>query len=305
MVGNTSLTCNEVEVAFIANFPVGGAVTAANDSSIWRGGNPGNLTLVAREGDVVPANVLAPSVNGPWSYTQINTGTNSPLLNGRGDMIFQVTVSDTVATKNVYLGSTATLGLQLLLDAGDTFTTSLGTSTWTTVSSAAGFNSADGGQTHFNNQGDFAVRPGLAAPGLACILRGHMGSLIAKPASISAVAGGTQNFVINCAAARAFNIYVVLGSTTGTRPGTPSPLGPQTIPLNFDTWTQLSLDLANTSVYSNSLGFLDANGKATASFNLPPAIPGVQGLLLHHAVVTLDLNLASTFVSEPTSLKLY
>jgi hypothetical protein len=92
---------------------------------------------------------------------------------------------------------------------------------------------------------------------------------------------------------------------SGTRPGVPSPFGPQTIPLNFDGWTQLSLNLANTAVYTNSLWFLDAQGRSTASFNLPPALPGAQGLQLHHAVVVLNGSLASTFASEPSALKLY
>src|SRR5262245_45039588 len=43
----------------------------------------------------------------------------------------------------------------------------------------------------------------------------------------------------------------------------------------------------------NSLWFLDAAGKGTASFNVPPALVGWP-TQLHHAVVTLDTNLAST-----------
>ena len=306
VVGTSGMTCNENELAFVG-FLVGGTVD--NDSSLWRGSSLANLTMIAREGDQVPTSVLAPSVNGPWKYSQINNGSNNPLLNGRGDIMFQVTVNDgvtpTPATKNVWLCHTQAHGLRLLLDAGDTFTTSLGTSPWTVISSTAGFNSADGGQSHFNNQGDFCIRPGLNAPATAAVVRGHIGSLIAEPSSISATAGGTQNWTVDCGPAQANLIYVVLGSLSGHRPGVPSPFGPQLIPLNLDSWTQLSLSLANTAVYSNSLGFLDAQGKAAASFNLPPAIPGAQGLELHHAVVVLDYALASTFVSEPASLRLY
>ena len=301
-VGTTSLTCNETEVVFVG-FLVGG--TAADDSSLWRGSSLGNLTMLAREGDLVPTTVLQPSVNGPWRYNQFNNGTNNPLLNGRGDVIFQASVTDTVVTQNVLICSTAAHGLRLLLDATDTFTTALGTATWFVISSSAGFNSGDGGQSHFNNQGDFVFRPGINGAPTAAIVRGHVGSLQAEPSSISATAGGTQNWTIDCGTAEASNIYVVLGSTSGHRPGLPSPFGPQLIPLNFDAWTQLSLSLANTAVYSNSLGFLDAQGKATASFNLPPAIPGAQGLNLHHAVVVLNYSLASTFASEPASLKFY
>ena len=80
--------------------------------------------------------------------------------------------------------------------------------------------------------------------------------------------------------------------------------GPQTIPLNFDAWTGLSLDLANTPVWTNSLSFLDGSGKGAASFFVPPALVGWPGTL-HHAVVTLDINLATTFVTEPAAIRLY
>ena len=72
----------------------------------------------------------------------------------------------------------------------------------------------------------------------------------------------------------------------------------------FDGWTQLSIDLANGPVYTNSLSFLDGFGKGTASFNLPPALVGVPSQL-HHAVVTLDFNLQSTFVTEPAALRMF
>ncbi|MFY9344331.1 MAG: choice-of-anchor tandem repeat NxxGxxAF-containing protein, partial [Planctomycetota bacterium] len=297
VVGNTSLTCNDQgQCAFIST--LAGAVTTTSDTSMWLGSNPTNLTLLAREGDAVPG---MPG----YTFENLNAGTNNPLLNNRGCVLFQVSVSNGTP-KSVLLGYTPALGVITMLDAGETFTTSLGTAAWSGLSSQAGFNSGDGGQSMFNNNGDFCYRPGLAAPSTAAILRGHLGSNIAKPSSIPAAAGGTQSFVIDCGAARAFNLYVVLGTTSGTRPGFPSPLGPQTIPLNFDFWTQLSLDLANTTVYTNSLWFLDGAGKSSlASFTMPPAVPGAQGLTLHHAVVTLDINLVSTFVSEPSALKLY
>jgi hypothetical protein len=299
---DVSTTCNESQVAFI-NTMTGPSVTTANDSSMWVG-SPGNLTMIAREGDVVPASILPPSVNGPWVYQAINGGSNNPLLNGRGDVLFQASVGDSVNTKNVQLAWINGLGMRLVLDSTDTFTTSAGPSTWTVLVTNAGFNSADGGQSHFNNNGDFAVKPGLTT-GTAAIVRGHVGSLQANPAAISASAGGTHTWSIDCGPAQANLLYIVIGSMSGTRPGFPSPLGPQTIPLNFDAWTQLSLDLANTGVFTNSLWFLDGNGKGTASFNLPPALPGAQGLNLHHAVVALTYDLASTFVSEPAALRLY
>ncbi|HEU4418738.1 MAG TPA: choice-of-anchor tandem repeat NxxGxxAF-containing protein [Planctomycetota bacterium] len=294
----SSLTCNDDgEVAFINNLL---GATTSTDSSMWLGG-AGNLKMIAREGDVV--SVLMPSVNGPWRFSGIIGGSNNPLLNGRGDVLFQCDVTDGVATKTVHLAWMRGFGLRLVLDNTDTFTTSAGPSTWTTLVTNAGFNGGDGGQSHFNNSGDFVVKAGLTT-GTAAIVRGHVGSLQAGPASIATLPGGTQTFSIDCGALRAFNIYALIASASGTRPGTPSPFGPQTIPLNLDTWSGLSLDFANTAVWTNSLWFLDAAGKSTASFNVPPALVGWPDTL-HHAVVTLDGNLASTFVTEPVAVRLY
>ncbi|MFN3242759.1 MAG: hypothetical protein ACE37K_14750 [Planctomycetota bacterium] len=77
------------------------------------------------------------------------------------------------------------------------------------------------------------------------------------------------------------------------------PLGPLTIPLNFDAYTDLTVALFNTSVFSNTLSVLDANGRATAALNLP------AGTLLHHAVVGLDFTLSETFVSEPATVNIF
>ena len=153
--------------------------------------------------------------------------------------------------------------------------------------------------------GDFVFRQSIDNGVLAAVVRGHSGMLVAKPASISVVTGGTQTFAIDAGPAKAFNFYVVIGTQSGTRPGFVLPqFGALNIPLNFDGWTQLSLDLANSSVYTNSIFLTDANGQATAAFNLPGGLaPG--SMLLHHAAVGLDFSLMETFVTEPGALKLY
>lgn len=301
---NSSVSCNETDVVFVSSV-AGAGVTTANDSSAWYG-RGGALQLIAREGDAVPTSVLAPTVNGPWIIDQISGGTNTPRLNGRGDVFIQVTVLDPVAStfKNVMFAWSPLFGLRLLLDAGDTFTTGLGTDTWSVVSSSAGFNSGDGSQPHFNNAGDLAVRPNLGGALVGAVIRTHVGSLFAEPASIDTAVGGTQNFAFDCGAARAFNIYALLGTSSGSRPGFASPFGPQIVPLNVDPWLQLSLDLANTSIYTNTLSLLDANGRGTASFNFP-ALPVFAGTDLHHAVVALDFSLNSTFVTEPVAVRLF
>lgn len=68
---------------------------------------------------------------------------------------------------------------------------------------------------------------------------------------------------------------------------------------------QLSLDLANTSVWGNTIFYTNAAGKSTATFTLPPGYPSFLGLTLHHAAVLFDFSLVSPFVTEPSAVKFY
>lgn len=300
---NSSLTCNDLgQVAAVTSFQDGtvpGAVTAANDSCIALG-TAGNMAPLAVEGDPVP------NVPG-FTFGQFSGGTNSPYLNEQGHVVFQATITDGASSPSVLFGYDAAHGLRIMLDPADTFTTPLGTAAWTGFG-ALQFNSGDSGASHFNNSGDWVARVGLASPQTAAIVRGHLGALPTKPASLSAVTGGTQTFGVDVGPSNGSAIYVILGTQSGTRPGFPSPLGPQTIQLNFDFYTQLSLDLANSPFYTNTLWFTDAMGKSLlpASFNLPAGATALQGFTLHHSVTTLDFStLASTFTSEPASVVIY
>jgi hypothetical protein len=286
-------------IAFLAGTPGG-----ATDDSCLMFGTAGNLQIIAREGDPVVASGL--SLTG-YSYGGINAGTSSPRINDRGVVHWQASVDNGTDFRTIMLSWDAVRGMQCLLDGSETITTLMGTASPTSVSNQGTFVSSDGGSTWFNNSGDWAGKFNFPSNTLqGALVRGHAGNLHAATASIDAVLGGTQSFGIDVGATFGNSLYVVLGSTAGTRPGFLSPLGPQTIPLNFDAWTQLSLDLANSVVYPNSLWFTDAAGKSTAAFFLPPNVPGLQGLNLHHAAVVLDFfTVTSTFVTEPVALKLY
>lgn len=276
----------------------GGALPTDNDS-VMVTGTPGNWTFLLREGEIVPE--IAPSANGPWSANSVTGQTN---LNSRGQLLFNQTCNDTVANLAHYLVYTPGLGLQVAFNASASYTTILGTGTATTsISNAGTQGNSDGGPLWFNNAGDFAFRTSIDNGVVAAVVRGHAGRLQGTPASIDSTAGGTHSFTVAAGAAGANNLYAIIGTQSGTRPGTVLPtFGPMEIPLVFDAYTTLTVNFFNTPLYTNSLWFTDGNGDSTASFNLPPAT-GLTGLL-HHAVVGLDLNLMETFVSGPVSVRI-
>ncbi|MBL8730634.1 MAG: hypothetical protein JNM25_19610, partial [Planctomycetes bacterium] len=292
---------------------LGGAATTADDSCLVVGSfaNPG---IVAREGDLVPG--MAATVNGPWRYGPFSAGSGTPFLNGRGQLLFPNTVTDSVVQRDMWFGYDPTLGIQIVLDGTDTFTTGAGSGVWTSVTTQSTPNSGDASPPWFNNNGDFAIRVLVPSPVSALIVRGHIGSLIAEPSSVPITGNVPQNFHIDCGVAQAGKLFLVLATGSGTRPGFVSPFGGQQVPLNpidltfnTDLWFNLSLNNSNSIVWPGTLGFLDGNGRNInpASFVMPPGFPVFQGVTLHHAVVAFDITfgLQTTFASEASAVKLY
>lgn len=304
---DSSIACNDSGgVVFLASL-VGTPGGANDDSGLFYSKN-GVLTMLAQEGQ----SVVADGLPSGWIYDSIASGgTATPRLTENGMLLWQPSIWDGVSGlsgKTVVLGWTEANGFQCFMGMTDPVTTSLGTSTPFGISSLGSYSGSDGAGTAWvNNNGDFTAKLNFqGTPALqGAIIRGHVGVLQAKPGSIDVVAGGSQSFTIHAGPGQAFRLYGILGTLSGTRPGIVTPLGPQLLPLNPDFWTQLSLDLAGSIVYPNSLWFTDANGNATAGFNLPPGITALQGSMLHHAAILLDGNLSSTYITEPTAVHLY
>jgi leucyl aminopeptidase len=107
---------------------------------------------------------------------------------------------------------------------------------------------------------------------IACVadLAGPL-TLTADSYQISASAGGTIVMKITAGPTHRFRSYAVCGSVSGTEPGLPLPGGP-VLPLNRDWFFDLVLDNLNTSIFTNFLGDLDADGKATAQLVVPPGV---------------------------------
>ncbi|MEM7199520.1 MAG: aryl-sulfate sulfotransferase [Planctomycetota bacterium] len=79
---------------------------------------------------------------------------------------------------------------------------------------------------------------------------------------------------------RAGDVYVMLGSASGTTPGART-FG-VTLPLNPDPYLRLLYAAAATRALPTFVGTLDPRGGATATLTLPPE-PALAGLTLHHA----------------------
>jgi hypothetical protein len=74
-----------------------------------------------------------------------------------------------------------------------------------------------------------------------------------------------------------FTEYHVLGSLSGTTPGTDFYF--ENVPINYDLFTLATIYEANGPIFPGFTGNLDASGAATAqlvSGPLPPALIGVQ-----------------------------
>jgi hypothetical protein len=277
----------------------GGALPTTNDA-VMVVGTPGNWSFPVREGEPI---AIPPSANGTWVAGNVTGTTN---VNANGQLLFNQSADDGTGSTTLFLVWDAVHGLVNARDGSESYTGALGTGNATSSTSTGGaFSGSAGSPIWFDHAGDFVFRQSIDNNVEAAIVKVQSGVLAATPSTISEANGGTQTFAIDAGAAHAGDLYAVIGTASGTTPGIVVPLGPLTIPLNFDAYTDLTVALFNTSVFSNTLSVLDANGRATAALNLPAAAGLPAGTLLHHAVVGLDFTLSETFVSEPATVKIF
>jgi len=111
--------------------------------------------------------------------------------------------------------------------------------------------------------------------------------LSAQPTQFSVVSGGVQGFELDAGPQAAGMTYLLLGSKNGSSPGLP--LDQHVLPINVDDYTLFCLLEPNEKPLVNSMGSLDALGRAKAQFvvpsNLSPSLIGVQ---LRHCFVTIE-----------------
>ena len=103
--------------------------------------------------------------------------------------------------------------------------------------------------------------------------------------NVSIQAGGSQNLWLDAGVAHAAAPYVVVGTMSGTSPGTQ--LGSVHLPINVDGYTWVVLGMPPTFFWQFQ-GLLSGSGTASARFDLPAGLPLVGPLELHHAFVAVD-----------------
>ncbi|MBN2491704.1 MAG: glycoside hydrolase family 18 protein [Planctomycetes bacterium] len=109
-------------------------------------------------------------------------------------------------------------------------------------------------------------------------------ALRAPVRELSLAAPARIDLLVESDAARAGRFYYVVGSLTGTAPGLSLPGG--VLPIAFDQLTWMSIVSANSPLFPNTIGMLDAAGSARAGFNavvLGPLPSVLAGMKLHFA----------------------
>ena len=116
--------------------------------------------------------------------------------------------------------------------------------------------------------------------------------------ALSAAAGGSAGLLLTAGPATAGRLYLLTGTLSGTAPGLPVAPG-YTLPLNYDHLVLLLLNSANTPLFSNSVGFLDAGGGTLAAFHASPGLlNGLAGQTLHFAGFALDAGFQFVFTTN-------
>ena len=149
------------------------------------------------------------------------------------------------------------------------------------------------GDWNLDGHAEFAVGSPYEdhAPLLTGVSRVYSGaalSLTADDHLASVSAANTVTLELRAGAAWSGAAYLLLGSAAGTLPGTV--VDGHLLPLNTpDGYFSRTLQLPNAPPLTNSLGVLDGNGSATASFTLPAGTPTAYwGATGFHAFVIYD-----------------
>lgn len=163
------------------------------------------------------------------------------------------------------------------------------------------------GDVNGDGELDFAIaQPGgdsTVAPGIVRVISGRTLALVGSPVSISTSLGGAQQLSIDAGLDLALRPYLVLGSLSGSAPGVL--LDGWLLPLVPDAYTQALLSMPNQGAFVHTLGWLDAEGRASAQIALPAGFAGaLAGQTAQHACLAIGANGAIALASNASPLKL-
>ena len=124
------------------------------------------------------------------------------------------------------------------------------------------------------------------------------------PFGVSVTSGGQQDLTLDAGPAHAGELFLVLGSLSGTSPGIA--LGGEVVPLNPDAYL-LHTAAAHPAPMQPPLGTLDGQGTASLAFALGAGVvqPSFAGVTAHHAALLLDpVTIAIRLVSNAEGVDL-
>lgn len=145
---------------------------------------------------------------------------------------------------------------------------------------------------------DVATTPASPAT-LDLPLRELETTLLPRWQAVSASAGLRASFAMRTSAAHAGDLYFLLIGSSGTTPPLALPAPLYLVP---DAFTQLGLAIAGSPALLGYQGVFDAQGRAQATLQLPPAVAAsIVGVRLDHAVLGVTPALA-LYTSAPATL---
>ena len=125
--------------------------------------------------------------------------------------------------------------------------------------------------------------------------------LTANARGIPETTGGTADFMLEAGSDYASRNYLMLSGISGTSPGTPLPGGQVILPLNWDWFTNLSLTLLGSPLFSGFAGTLDGDGAGSAQLAVGPLPAGAAGLTMYFAYC---LTGPFDFASNPVDIEI-
>jgi subtilisin family serine protease len=130
------------------------------------------------------------------------------------------------------------------------------------------------------------------------VAAGEADALLAQPSAISLSSGGAQVLLLDGGDTAPGDLYLVLGSGSGTAPGVV--VDGFLIGLVPDNWLALSVQSANSGLFGSTLGTLDGSGRNAATLTFPGSLPPVLvGLVLHHTFVRFDFAPFPVLATQP------